>query len=491
MTAKRVLLAEFMHESNTFSIKLTGRQHFVDNTLVIGEDNILPIYTGLRSAIGAGIAAGERYGWEIITPLVAETGPSGVVVDSCFEEFSSIIVDACKNLDGILLHLHGSMSTQSYPDGEGELLSRIRAAAGKDVPIMVVLDLHATVTDQMAENSNVLLSYRTYPHIDQFERMTQAAELMDRTLRGEIAPVVVVARKPILYALDGGRTNSPPMMELLRRADVIEANGDAYVVSIQAGFSSADVHDIGPSVAVAAKDHETATRIADQLMDYVWENRHYSSIHFTDLSEAMARAKENHPGEKPLIISDYSDNPGSGAYGDATTLLKTMLDANLQNVVFYAICDPEAALLAQKAGVGNTLTLKLGCKIDPKVGGGPLEVTAHVVTLTDGRFIAYGPMGSGEWRNYGLSALLRVGGIEIVIISANGQATDVAQVTSLGVDITKKSTIVVKSMQHFRAAFEPVAREVIEVDTGALSTKDFPSRPYQNVRRPIWPLDEI
>lgn len=491
MTAKRILLAEFMHESNTFSKKLTGRQQFVDDTLIIGDENILPIYTGLRSAMGAGIAAAKHYGWDISMPLVAETGPSGVIIDSCFEELSGIIVNACKNLDGILLHLHGSMSTQSYPDGEGELLSRIRACVGKDIPIMVVLDLHATVTDKMAENSNSLISYRTYPHIDQFERMTQAAALMDRTLRGEISPVVVVARRPILYALDGGRTNSPPMMELLRRADAIEAENLSYAVSIQAGFSSADVHDIGPSVAVTAQDHQTATRIAEELMDYVWENRHYSSIHFMELSEAISRAKENHAGEKPLIISDYSDNPGSGAYGDATTLLKAMIDADLQNVAFYAICDPEAVLLAQKAGVGNTVKLTLGCKIDPEIGGGPIEVTAHVVNLSDGRFIAYGPMACGEWRNHGLSALLRIGGIELAVISVNIQATDVAQLTSLGVDITRKSTIVVKSMQHFRAAFEPVARDVIEVDSGALSTKDFANRPYQHIRRPIWPLDEI
>jgi microcystin degradation protein MlrC len=384
------------------------------------------------------------------------------------------------------------MSTQSHDDGEGELLARIRTRVGGDIPVMAVLDLHATLTQKMADNSNALISYRTYPHVDQYERTWQAAELLEKAMSREITPQVAVSRRPILYALDGGRTTSPPMMELLRRADQIEAVGQALVVSIQAGFSSADVPDIGPSVAVTGNDLASAQSIADELMDYVWEQRTFSSIHFTRLDDAIAMAKAGEGKfDKPLIIADYSDNPGSGAYGDATRLLQAVLDADLQNVGFHAICDPEAARQAQAAGVGNSVTLKLGGKVDPSMGGGPIEVTAHVAALTDGSFIAYGPMGGGARRNYGLSALLRVGGVEIIVISYNGQATDLGQFTSLGVDPARKSTIIVKSMQHFRAAFEPIAREVLEVDTGALSTRNFMERPYKNIRRPIWPLDAL
>ncbi|MFA7433991.1 MAG: MlrC C-terminal domain-containing protein, partial [Gemmobacter sp.] len=272
----------------------------------------------------------------------------------------------------------------------------------------------------------------------------------------------------------------------------LEAAGEALVVSLQAGFSSADVHDIGPSVAVTADDPDRAQAIADELSAFIWENRKFSSIRFTPLDEAIQRAKEGEGRhDRPLVISDYSDNPGSGAYGDATRLLEAAIAADLKNVGFHAIHDPEAVLAAQAAGVGNTVTLQLGGKTDPATGGGPLALTAHVVALTDGRFIAHGPMGGGAWRNYGLSVLLRVGGVEIVVITHNGQATDLGQFTSLGLDPTRKSTIIVKSMQHFRAAFQPIAREVIEVDTGALSTRNFTERPYRKVRRPIWPLDDI
>jgi microcystin degradation protein MlrC len=489
--ARRVLIAEFMHETNTFSVQLTDEVSFRNAGVYLGNE-IPPAFRGTRTAIGAAFEAADRFGWSLVHPLVAHGNPSGRVTDAAFELFAGHILDACTGVDGVLLHLHGAMATQSSDDGEGELLGRIRSRVGPDVPVVAVLDLHATLTQLMAESANALISYRTYPHIDEYERTWQGAELLEKAMAGEIKPCVAVARRPILYALDGGRTTSPPFRELLARADAIEAAGAALVVSIQAGFSSADVHDIGPSVAVTAEDRSKAQAIAEELMNYAWEQRHFSSIHFTPLAEAIARAKagEEH-SSKPLLISDYSDNPGSGAYGDATNLLRAVIDAGLKNVGFHAIRDPEAALLAQAAGVGNRVRLDLGGKVDPSTGGGPLELDAYVVALTDGRFIAYGPMGGGAWRNYGLSALLRVEGVEIIVITHNGQATDLAQFTSLGLDPARKSTLIVKSMQHFRAAFEPLAREVLEVDTGALSTRNFKQRPYRKVRRPIFPLDDI
>jgi microcystin degradation protein MlrC len=487
---RRVLVAEFMHETNTFSVQTTDEAAFRHCSYYL-EGEIPPAFRGTRTSIGAALEAAEMFRWEVVHPIATSANPSGRVTDSCFETMTKRILNACVEVDGVLLHLHGSMSTQTYDDGEGELLERLRSRVGASVPVIVVLDLHATVTQQMANNSNALISYRTYPHVDQYERTWQAAELLERAMAGEVTPKVALARRPILYALDGGRTTSPPMMELLRRGDRIETSGQALVVSIQAGFSSADVHDIGPSIAVTGNDLASAKVIAEELMDYAWDQRTFSSIHFTPLNDAIAKAKAGAGAEKPLIIADYSDNPGSGAYGDATNLLRAVLDADLQNVGFHAICDPEAVLQAQATGVGNRVTLRLGGKTDPSIGGGPLDVTGHVAALTDGSFIAYGPMGGGSRRSYGLSLLLRVGSVEIIVISHNGQATDLGQFTSLGVDPTRKSTLIVKSMQHFRAAFEPIAREVLEVDTGALSTRNFKERPYKKIRRPIWPLDAL
>lgn len=489
--AKTVLLAEFMHETNTFSVQQTGEDAFRDSGCVLGGD-IPTAFAGTRTAMGAAFEAAQAYGWTLVHPVVTGANPSGRVTDAAFELFCGMILDAAEGVEGVLLHLHGAMATQSSDDGEGVLLERLRAKVGDDVPIVVELDLHATVTEKMAKNASALISYRTYPHVDMYERMTQAADVLRRAMAGEITPRCVVARRPILYALDGGRSTSPPVIEILARAEALEASGEALVVSLQAGFSSADVHDIGPSVAVTANDEASARAIAEEIADLIWERREVSTIQFTPLAQALALAKAGEGvADRPLVISDYSDNPGSGAYGDATNLLKAVIDADLQNVGFHAICDGEAALAAQAIGVGRTGRVRLGGKVDPTIGGGPLDLDAYVVALTDGRFVCHGPMHGGTWKNHGLSAVLRVGGVEIVVITHNGQATDLAQFTAMGIDPTRKSTLIVKSMQHFRAAFEPIAREVVEVDTGALSTRNFKERGYAHVRRPIWPLDDI
>ena len=486
----RVLAAEFMHESNTFSVQPTDEAAFRRCAFHLGNE-IPAAFKGTHTSLGAAFDAAERFGWTLVHPVAAHANPAGRVQDDIFDRVVDLLLDSADGVDGVLLHLHGAMCTQSHDDAEGELLHRLRSRIGRDIPVMVVLDLHANVTAAMAGNASALISYRTYPHVDMYERTRQAAELLQKAMAGDIAPRVALARRPILYALDGGRTTSAPMMELLRRADELEASGRALAVSVQAGFSSGDMHDIGPSIAVTIdRDLASGQALAEELMDYVWAQRHHSTIHFMPLREAMEEARRPDGSGKPLVISDYSDNPGGGAYGDATTLLRAMIDADLPNAAFHAICDPQAVRDAEAAGIGNKARLKLGGKVDPSVGGGPLTIDCEVAALTDGWVTLDGPVGGGVRRCYGLSALLRVGGLEIIVITNNGQAIDLAQFSSLGVDPTRRATLAVKSMQHFRAAFEPIARRVIEVDTGALCTKDFKARPYRSVRRPIWPLDD-
>jgi microcystin degradation protein MlrC len=208
------------------------------------------------------------------------------------------------------------------------------------------------------------------------------------------------------------------------------------------------------------------------------------------VAEAVKLARAGKPGDKPLVIADYTDNPGGGGYGDATALLKGLVEGGIERVAFHAICDPEAVIAAMNNGIGP-MTLALGGHTDPAMGGGPLTLPGEVTCLSNGRFIAWGPMGGGVERNYGLSMVFRVGGIDIVVISNNGQATDLGQLTSLGIDPTRYSTVCVKSMQHFRAAFEPIARQVVLVDTGALCSEIYTPELFTKVRRPVWPVDEI
>ncbi len=227
-------------------------------------------------------------------------------------------------------------------------------------------------------------------------------------------------------------------------------------------------------------------------MDHAWATREFVSVKHRSVEDAVRYAKTGSPAaDRPLVMADVTDNPGSGHYGDATNLLRAMIAADLDNAVFYAIFDPEAVQAGAAIGVGNRGEISLGGKHDVAAGGPPLNLEAYVVALTDGRFQAFGPMGGGVWRNLGPSMVLRIGGIDIAVISNNSQATDTAQLTSLGIDPMRKTTIAVKSNHHFRAAFEPLAREVITVDGGGLGSVILRQGGFKRVRRPIWPLDPM
>jgi microcystin degradation protein MlrC len=490
---KRVLAARFMHETNTFSRVKTDMAAFRRRDFHLGNQ-IPAAYRGTRSAFGATFEAADTFGWTLIHPVSASANPSGLVTDDAFDTVADMVLRAASEqapIDGVLLHLHGAMVTEAHEDGEGELLTRLRRVIGRAVPVVVTLDLHANVTQAMVEHADALIAFRTYPHIDAYERAVQGAALLDRAMRGEVRPKTVLARRPTIYGLNHGRTQGGPMAELLRRADAIEAKGDALVVSICAGFTRADISDVGPSVTVTGDgDDPRLAAIAEDFMDYAWQTRDVTSIKLLPIAEVIALARQAKAGDKPLVISDYTDNPGGGGYGDATALLKAMVEADLPEVAFHAIADPAAVQAGLRAGLGRT-TLTLGGKTDPALGGGPLTLDGEITTITNGKFVAYGPMGGGVARDYGASLVFRVGGIDVVLITNNGQANDLGQFTSLGIDPARYRTVAVKSMHHFRAAFEPLARRVVEVDTGALCSEIYSTELFRKVRRPVYPLDQL
>ena len=490
----RVLTARFMHETNTFSRVPTDMAMFRRRDFHL-ENEIPVAFRGTRSAFGATFEAADKFGWTLVHPVSANPNPSGTVTDDAFEWVTGVILDAVATkgpIDGALLHLHGAMVSDSHEDAEGQFLTRLRQRLGPEVPVVVTLDLHANVTQRMADHANALIAYRTYPHIDQYERAWQGAELLQRAMQGEIRPRTVIARRPMLYGLDHGRTQRGPMAELITRGEALEQSGEALVVSICAGFSRANIYDVGPSVTVTIDGSTSRGQaIAEEFMDHAWETRDFTTVKLLSVAEAVAFARQGASGDKPLVVADYTDNPGGGGYGDATAFLKGLVEAEVDSVAFHAICDPEAVQQGMGAGVGAKVALALGGKTDPAMGGGPLSLSGEVVCLTNGRFIAYGPMGGGVERDYGPSMVFRVGGIDIVVITNNGQAVDLGQFTSLGIEPTRYRTVAVKSMQHFRAAFEPIAREVVLVDTSALCSEIYTPELFTRVRRPVWPLDPI
>lgn len=493
-----VLTAMVMHETNTFSVRKTPIRAFEANMLT-RDNGVAAVFKGTRTGLGASFDAASRYGWTLRHPIAASATPSGVVTRAAFEAILAPILASAAGCDGALLFLHGAMVLEDEEDGEGELLERLRARIGP-ASVVAILDLHANVTRRMCDHANSLISFRTYPHVDAYERMIQGAALLDRAMRGEVKPVCVLAQRPQLEGVDHGRTAGvpadSPMLKMLAEADAVEAAGEALVVSVQAGFSMADIRDVGPSIAVTvdAAKRAQGEKVAERFVRSMWETREYDSLkpQLLSLKEATARAKAGEADAKqPLVIADYADNPGGGAYMDSTALLRAMLDADLTDAAYHAILDPKAVQAGFAAGPGKEIAIDLGGHTDAARGGPPLRVTGRVTCLTDGGFVARGPMGGGVRYSHGPSMVLRVGGLDIVVVSNPTQTKELEQFGAMGIDPRAMKTLAVKSMQHFRAAFAPVAREILVVDSGALCSPVRKSADFRQVRRPMWPFDPL
>jgi microcystin degradation protein MlrC len=392
--------------------------------------------------------------------------------------------------DGVLLMLHGAMVTATHDDGEGEILLRLRSLIGPDVPIAVTLDPHANVTAAMCQHAQILVSFTTYPHVDIRATGRRTAELLHRAVIGDILPKTLRAHRPMLEEANGGRTDIGPMIERHAMARAFEARKGVYAVSINGAFPCADIAEVGPTVLVTAEVGLTGAQdIAEELADDIWQRRHDVLNTYLTVTEAASVAAKWASDGGPLVIADYADNPGSGAYGDATALLAALLDADVTGACFGPIVDPIAAATLQGHNVGETVTLAVGGRTAPEFGGGPLEVTGQLKWRGEGHVTGSGPILGGLQRSFGMTAVLQVAGIDVLIVSIAHQMLDLRQFETFGIFPADLRVVALKSMQHFRAAFSPIAGRIIVCDCGALCTLNYAKLNYRVVPRPIHPLD--
>ncbi len=487
-----VLTAEISHETNTFSLHKTGKQAFMARYALMGTAAIKE--RGNENTELAGfLDTGRAHDWQITHVLSTAAGPSGKIRREAFDWLCEPILSSIKKqqFDGLLLGLHGAMVLDFCDDGEGELLQRIRSLVSKEMPIAITLDPHANVSEKMCALADIIVSFETYPHIDMRDTGRHAGDILQRTMAGEIKPRTIRVSRPMLEEVNGGRTDIGPMIERNAAARAYEEQADVFAVSINAGFASADVREVGPTVLVSGQGDFTAhTAFAETIADDIWKHRFEVLNDYLNVDETAAIAATYQPEQGPLVIADYADNPGAGGYGDSTELLRALLDAGVNNACFAPMVDGEAVQVLQTAVIGQQSKINLGGKTDPDFGGGPLVVEAELVSLSDGHFIGDGPINHGLHGNFGPSAVIRVGNIEILVVTIPRQILDLQQFRAFGIDPQNKNVVALKSMQHFRAAFEPIAGEIIVCDSGALCTPRYDRLPYHNVPRPIFPLDQ-
>ena len=491
----KVLIARICHESHAFSVLPTTLTDFANQELLFGEQ-ILVQRRGTRSEMGGIIDAAERLGWDLIPVISGNAVPSGPVTRSTYEALLEPILRTAASTEGlraVVISLHGSMSVVGLPDPEGDLLRRIKEVVDQSVVVAATLDLHANVTDEMVRHADLMTSYRTTPHVDQFETATRLCGLVDRTLRGEVRPTLHVARRGMIAGMDLGRTLADgPMVQILREARALEERTPGLLdIGVNAGYPYGDVHDMGPSVVVVGDGHDPAyVDAAEFLMNRAQAMRDVTTVELVPVGTAVEIACRPASGPGPLLLAEYTDGPGGGGYGDATLLLAALLKARIPGTVVGALYDPVSAAQAFTVGVGNRAIFEVGGRTDARFGGDPVRVEATVIALSDGDYVRRGPFETGTRASLGRSARLDADGVQIIVASYRIQAEDREQYRIFGIEPEQSNIIALKGINHFRADFEPIARGIVFVEAGGIVTSDLRVLPYRRVRRPVWPLDD-
>ena len=460
----RIAVAGFLHESHSFAPRPTEWTNFLTpgGLPALQRPSVMMVgLKGTSTCAWGGIEEAVRHGASIAPLGWCFANPAGPVTRDAFERICAMIVDALSMaldeapLDGVFLDLHGAMVSDDYPDAEGELMRRVRAVIGT-TPLAITLDPHANMTRQMAELADVIVPYRTYPHVDMLAVGTRAmALLIQRIQRG--SPWAMEFRAlDFLIPITSQCTMVEPMAGVMAERLALEAS--VVELAYCFGFPYADFPGCGQAIAAYAETPEAASAAADALAKAIGARETSFAGAVQPADAAVADAIRITAGStKPVVIADTQDNPGGGGHGDTTGLLAELIAQNAQGAVLAPMNDAESASACHAAGEGATITLALGGKSD----GVPLTVTGVIEKLGDGRFTLTGPMGKGNPADLGPSALLRIGGVRVVIVSRKMQAHDQSIFQQLGVEPAAQKILAVKSSVHFRAHFQPIAERVL------------------------------
>jgi microcystin degradation protein MlrC len=499
MSAETVLFGGFVHESNTFATGSTPRADFT-----VHEGETIPgAFRGTNSAAGGVVAAAERAGLDVVWTYNARAEPGPVVTTDAFEHHAGRLVDGVREhadaVDGVVLSLHGSMATDALDDGEGELLARVRDVLGSDTPVTVVLDLHGNVSDEMVDLADALVAYRTYPHVDVGETGERATRLLAETIRGELDPVTHVERPPVLPMGPLQNTRDGPMADVLARARELESRPNVRLVNTFFGYHMADSPLMSFSVPVVADGDPAAAReAARDLATFVWERRETFVADFPGPETGVRRTRElvasGATADGPVVLADCGDNPGAGTAADGTTVLRALLDQGVANAGLAIVSDPEVVATCVEAGVGERVTVDLGGKTDDRHGDPIRDLSGDVAAIADGTVENTGPMRTGVVREFGRTVRLQCGrddGVAVLVTEKRVQPYDAEVFRHVGVAPERLDVVVVKSNNHYRADFEPMASHVIPLDTIGLRPADPRTLTFERIPRPVFPIDEM
>ena len=494
----RAFTATLATETNTFAPMPTGLSAFHAPGHYFKAGTHPPEPTALSSWMLAAVRErARREGWTLAEGMMAFAEPAGITTREAWDTLSEeLLADlrAAMPVDLVLLALHGAMVAEGCDDCEGELLRQVRAIVGPAVVVGALLDPHNHLSEAMVRHADVLVEIKEYPHTDFHERTLELIDLCVATSRGQIRPQAAVVDTEMALVV---HTTREPGRGFVARMKALEGRDGVLSVSLTHGFEWGDVPDMGTKVLVytdalqdpgGARGRELAQELADQLRRL---REHLSPATLGMSVDAALDAALADPGPAagrgPVVLADGSDNPGGGAAGDSTFILRRALERRLQGVALGPMWDPQAVRIAFDAGQGARLPIRLGGKVSP-LSGDPVDAECKVLALRRGMTMSGLdglPIPLGD------CALVETAGVKIVLATLRTQAFGTDLFSGLGLDPRRERILVLKSSQHFHAAYAPIASSVVYVDAPGSCSGQLDALPYRRIRRPKWPLDEV
>jgi microcystin degradation protein MlrC len=487
----KFVTATIVHECNVFLPLKADLEHFKRNQLYFDE-KVIDYFTGTKTFVGGFIDASKKLDFELIPTVYASAGAFGIITKEAYDKILGEILnrlDSVGDFDGLLLFTHGAGYTEEHPDLEGHYFKELREAIGPDKPMVSSFDWHANHTEEWQKYLDIPVGNDTYPHIDSYERGLEAAELIVKMANKEITPTKSFTKVPMILSAQAQYTGRYPLTDLFKMIHDLEKLEDVLTITAAGGFPWCDVPTPWPTITVTTNNNPgLADEIAQQIKAFIWDHRMDFLVRPVPIPDAVSEARTADEG--PYVLADIANNPGWGAAADGTMLLGELISQGAKNSVLGAMWDRDKAAINDciEAGIGNSVTTKVGGKVDD-LHGPPLEVKGRVKLISDGRWIGKGPMGEGVHHENGDTVIIDIDGVWLILTENRVQITDLEFYRSLGIEPTDKQILAVNSSVHYRAAHDPIAKKIIEVDTPGVASPRLAGYPWENLERPIFPLD--
>lgn len=428
---------------------------------------------------------------ETLPLLYASASPGGPLTAECYSLLKEQLIAALEvslPVDGVLLPLHGSAAVENVDDLEGDLIQAVRAIVGYSVPVVVTLDLHASVTAAMVLHSDALLGWETYPHRDSFTTGQRGARMLLQILDGSTTPVMAMGKVPVVTgAVHTSTEGAGPFGDIMRRAKSQEGEGSVISTSVFLVHPHLDRPEMGSgALVITNNDVETAVTLANDLAEEYWRRRFEIEPPLLSAEAAVKRGLQTEG--RPVILVEAADCCGGGAAGDSVATLRALIDGAINEESLVPVVDPRAAAICHQAGIGEQVTLPLGHSLDPRWGTA-LEVTGRVDYLSDGRFSYQGGVWEGLEAEMGPSAVLSIGSIRVLITTYATYEWRDEQFRSVGLDPQTSKFVVAKNPMNHVMTYGDIASEILVLDTPGPTPATCLGLTYVRVKRPFYPFD--